>query len=513
MPLNGSTSLPFARVALFAKTFLAVGERVTPHINMAKIHHLLSTHPFSHFFTTHHHPSLPCSRKKHAPQSTLPSMSNSNQRSLRQNQGNTNSSHSAAVPQQVDHSLDHPYPAHQYPFQHQQEHQEYHASTVAQAVTAPQEAPPSYEAIVTKDLSDISQIHDNYDHLRGPPGQRGQDIKIRIPAESLPSSSAYYQASGSSSSGSGSGSGSGGNNGAGPSSVPHSNDTRAYGAISSGQAAGRTGIVHSPTSAQASGMGLRGQIALTPDDEEAELALDVDRLLGADNDSTDLRSEDSDQDTSSWAIAGDPQVWWSLCYLLVILMPWTLFCFVWTFCMAMMSTLLMIIPPLGYLWTVFSVTSWRALARVDLVLSRSMVSSEVQQRYPFIPAQICIAPEPGPTYRAFGQSFTLPCGGCCIARRSGSRRDRRVKNLWHRSARHMRAILDRHSIRGMFYFTVWKMMFALPVWCIMWLFFGLTIPFMICFLPSLLVVSRTFANWHYRWSVKWLSEKSAPIVL
>ncbi|KAG0245750.1 hypothetical protein BGX31_006224 [Mortierella sp. GBA43] len=435
-------------------------------------------------------------------------MSNQSQQPSHQNLNSSSSSRSGtALPRAIDASdFDDDYPHHPQQHQHslqQHGYQEIHASTSAQETDTPQEAPPSYEAIVTKD---ISQIHDNYDHLLGPPGQRGQDIKIRIPSESL-SSSAYRQSAGSSSS-----------NGAGPSvpRLPPSNDA-GYGATCSGQG-GRSGILHSPTSAQAPELGLRGQIALSPEDEEAERAQDVDPLLSADNESTitstDLHSEDSDDhDTSSWAIAGDGQVWWSLFYLLVLLLPWTLFCFAWTFCMAMVSTLLMIIPPVGYLFTVLAITSWRALARVDLVLSRSMVSNEIQQRHPFIAAKIFIRPERerGPTWRIFGREISLPAGGFCNSARR--RRGRRVRNVWDQSAKHLRSLLDRHTIRGMFYFTVWKMMFAFPVFLVIWILFTLTIPFMVCFLPSLLIVSRAFANWQYRWAVNWLSEKAPPIVI
>ncbi|KAG0320553.1 hypothetical protein BGZ99_004430 [Dissophora globulifera] len=47
-----------------------------------------------------------------------------------------------------------------------------------------EDMPPPYEATVIQ----VRQIHDNYDHLRGPPGQRGADIKTRIPLDSTPSS-------------------------------------------------------------------------------------------------------------------------------------------------------------------------------------------------------------------------------------------------------------------------------------------------------------------------------------
>ncbi|KAG0213268.1 hypothetical protein BGX28_004841 [Mortierella sp. GBA30] len=369
------------------------------------------------------------------------------------------------------------------------------------------DSPPSYEAVIIKD---IPQLHDNYDHLRGPIGQRGQDLKTRIPAESL--SSSYYQ-----SAGNGSSSGIGDIVGSG-SSTSEAN----YGATTTSSAEPGAityhGIIHSPTSAQAPNLRLQGQIAL---DDDSEYAQDVDRLLGAEEqEHTDdeLGSQSDDlADNSSWAIVGDERVWMALCYMLFLLLPWTFFCYAWTLAVMLLSFFTLIIPPLGYIVTIASVASWRALARVDLVLSAALVSDEILQRYPHIKAKVYIAAEPGPAWttpRLFGYELPLPE---FIRRKLQSRhaaRGRRAKNLWHRGAKHFGTTTrDRHTISSMFYFLVWKMMFAIPIFVVVLVYLCLTVPFMICLLPSLLAISRAFANWQYRWAVTWLSEKPAPIVL
>ncbi|KAF9947633.1 hypothetical protein BGZ65_008667, partial [Modicella reniformis] len=108
----------------------------------------------------------------------------------RQSHPNLTNSSSSNGHNALPHSLlneDHPGQQYQYQYQqhqHQHQHQEHRVATGTQAPTPREEAPPSYEAIIAKD-NDITQLHDNYDHLRGPPGQRGQDIKIRIPTEFL----------------------------------------------------------------------------------------------------------------------------------------------------------------------------------------------------------------------------------------------------------------------------------------------------------------------------------------
>ncbi|KAF9964323.1 hypothetical protein BGZ70_006629 [Mortierella alpina] len=369
-----------------------------------------------------------------------------------------------------------------------------HVTTLSAPHDAFDDSPPSYEAVITKD---ITQLHDNYDHLRGPPGQRGQDMKARIPAESL--SASHYQSAGAGSS----------NGNRGPS--------EGYGSTSAGTSGGHPGIVHSSTSAHAPNLGLQGQIAL---DDDADYARDVDRLLGADHESigeSSTEGDDPPDDDSSWAVVGDGHAWMILCYLIFVLLPWSIFCYAWTFCFMLVSLAAMIVPPLGYLFTIASVASWRAFARVDLVLSSALVSHEIRQRYPHTKAQVYLAAEPGPAWTAphlFGRELPLPE---FVRRRLQSRqtaRGRRVKNLWHRGAKHLRTtVTDRHTIRSMFYFLIWKMMYAIPIFFVVVVYFCLTVPFMICLLPSLLSMSKVFANWQYRWAVTWLSEKPAPIVL
>ncbi|KAG0373557.1 hypothetical protein BGX24_011555 [Mortierella sp. AD032] len=371
----------------------------------------------------------------------------------------------------------------------------------------PEEAPPSYEAVVSKD---IPQLHDNYDHLRGPPGQRGRDIKDRIPSESI----ARYQSGGQGGSGSSSsgGVGSSSSGHAGPSAISTNTSSSPYEQPHYG--ATRV-IAHSPTTAHAPPLGLTGQIALDPDNDD-DFAQDIDRLLGEDGDQTDLSHNDDSSDRSCWTIVGDQNAWISLFYMIVVLLPWTIFCFAWVLSFGLVAMVLMIIPPIGYLFTVFAVCSIRALARVDLVLSSVLVSDAIVAKYPYFTSQVFVAPEPGPAWqqpRLFGYTMPLPDFLRRRLERRQASRNRRPKNLWHRGANHLKTLLDAHTTKGFFYFVVWKMMFAIPIFVLTVVFFVLNVPFMVCFLPSLLNISKAFANWQYRWAVTWLSGKPAPIIL
>ncbi|KAF9578229.1 hypothetical protein BGW38_006083 [Lunasporangiospora selenospora] len=387
------------------------------------------------------------------------------------------------------------------------------------------DAPPSYEAVITKD---IPQIHDNYDHIRGPVPARGQELKTRIPSESIS------------------------HNGAGPSngrSVTVGNGGASSSSSSSpyhhqnGAGDSHYGsFLQTNTSSQSTrALGLRGEIALGEDDEEP-IPSDMERLLGSDagpvdgfprrsdamaphgdgqsNDQShgpDRESDDEDEgDHSCWTVAGDGQAWLAVFFHMFVLLPWTLFCYVWTLTVVLVAFTTLIIPPLGYLCVIPAITSWRALARVDLVMSAAMVSDRVRQKYRYHTSSVYIERDPGPEWtrpQIFGYEIPLPG---FIEQRSRARhqRQRRLRNLWHRSAKHLRVMsTDHHSIKSLFYFLVWKMMFAIPVFIVIVVLFCLTLPFMICLLPTLLVVSKAFMNWQYRWAVCWLSEKPTPIVL
>ncbi|KAF9114506.1 hypothetical protein BGX27_010656 [Mortierella sp. AM989] len=337
-----------------------------------------------------------------------------------------------------------------------------------------EDLPPSYEAAIIKDRP---QIHDNYDHLRGPVGQRGVDIKTRIPLDSTPAS--HYQSSGGGSGGAG-----------GSSSRPEGQDSNSgarYGSISPPNSS--SSRLAQPSAPNV----LHGQVSQGREDDDLH-SRDVDRLLGP---STDHHGEELEEPESHWGIVGDGKAWMGLAYLIVILFPWALFCFVWTLVTGIVAAVTMIVPPIGYLFLVTTITSWRALARADLVVSRSLVEWNVRERYPHTQARIFI-PVP-------------PSQGPQGSRRS---RSRRSKNMWHRGSEHLKATVgNKHSISTMFYFLIWKFIFALVVFPFILVSTVLTVPFMICLLPTLLIVSRKLINGQFRWAVLWLTEKSQPIAL
>ncbi|KAF9301071.1 hypothetical protein BGZ74_007189 [Mortierella antarctica] len=357
--------------------------------------------------------------------------------------------------------------------------------------TSFEDEPPAYEVID----KDVPQLHDNYDHLRGPPGQRGQDIKGRIPADSYTSNRYSIHD----------------DNGAGSSSAGPSRPTQSTNPYAN--------LSNEPIhygSSRTPHLGLTGQIVL-PTDEDEQYAREVDHLLGAGDDDTDTDSTTKDKRDRCCYVANFGQAWLAFAYLLLGILPWSVFCFGWTLAWAIAGSVSLIFPPVGYFLMIFAVTSWRALARADLALSRYLVSDEIAARYPCIYAPVYIPREPSPPWThptLFGRKIPLPE---FMRRKLESRhrhRSRRPKNLWARSVSHLKETVNNaHTVKSMFYFMTWKLLLALPVFVVVVVLTCFTAPFMLCLLPTLLAVCQEFANWQYRWAVAWLSEKPSPIIL
>ncbi|KAF9167458.1 hypothetical protein DFQ26_004594 [Actinomortierella ambigua] len=402
---------------------------------------------------------------------------------------------------------------------------QHHEASDVVTPLVPEDAPPSYEVAVAKD---IPQIHDNYDHLRGPRAVRGIEDKTRIPLDSTP----YFEGGGSSSGGGGVGSSS---SGAGSSSANIGPSaprigSPAYGSFHQQQQQQQQQELHrqlphqqhqppstsmvQPSAPALPELGRRGQIALGPDSPVEG----VRRGHGQDAEVHSTFSDDSEEhDDSCWSTVAEPRPWFALLYHIFFILPWAIFCQVWVLCVGITSFVSLIFPPIGYLLIIPSVTSWRALARVDLEMSALLVSDEVRRRYGAhrVKHPVFIAPEPvssSPWHmNIFGVHVSLPTSLHAWRQR---RTQRRARSMWKRGVKHLKeTINDKHTTKSFFYFVVGKFMIALFIFVVIVVFFSLSIPFMLCLLPSLLKLSTTFANMQYRWALTWLTEKSNPVVL
>ncbi|KAG9067285.1 hypothetical protein KI688_012068 [Linnemannia hyalina] len=398
------------------------------------------------------------------------------------------------------------------------------AAASKKGILGNEEEPPSYESSVIRNATTTPhQIHDNYDHLRGPPGQRGVDIKTRIPLDSTPAE--HFQ----------SGSGSGSNNGAGGSG---SQPPRQYGATS--QSGGASAPPASSSSSEAT-RPLLGQTSHGRDDDDAKHSRDVDRLLGP-NSSTHGNGarpddEEDEEPKTHWSIVGDGKAWTAFFYILFIVVPLSLFFFVWSMATLIISAVSMIFPPVGYFVVIATVTSWRALGRLDLVLARAMVPKDVRDRHPYQTFDIFVTPgseecehhgihasasssshttDPTPAAAPGGAPPTSSSSSETYTTAEGEVRQRRRKprNVFDKSATHLGASFsNKHTLKTLSYLLIWKLVLAVPIFCVVVVFACLTIPLIFCLLPSLLIICRAFVHWQFRWAIMWLAERHKPIAL
>ncbi|KAF9927567.1 hypothetical protein FBU30_003074 [Linnemannia zychae] len=388
------------------------------------------------------------------------------------------------------------------------------ASTQTQNTTQPskakmaaknEEEPPSYESSVIRDTNTPLQIHDNYDHLRGPPGQRGVDIKTRIPLDSTPAE--HIQSGSTSGSNAQSGQGAGGSG---------SQPSRQYGATSQ--------------TSSTSPSRLQGQTSHGQDDDDAQHARDTDRLLGPNSTAahptpaTRPEGNNEEEPKTHWSVVGDGKAWGSFFYIIFVIIPLSLIFFIWSMATLIISAVSMIFPPIGYFVVIATVTSWRALGRLDLLLSRSLVSKDVRDRHPYLTFDIFVKPgseecEHHGIHAASSPSHSSDNNNSnndtyTTAEGEVRQRRRKPRNVFDKSATHLSASFsNKHTLKTLSYLLIWKLVLAVPVFVVVVVFGILTIPLIFCLLPSLLIISRTFMHWQFRWAILWLAERHKPIAL
>ncbi|KAG0266764.1 hypothetical protein BGZ95_003005, partial [Linnemannia exigua] len=372
--------------------------------------------------------------------------------------------------------------------------------------------PPSYESSVVRN---IPQIHDNYDHLRGPPGQRGLDIKTRIPLDSTPAEHFQGGGGGAATGSSGNGSNAGGSGSQPPRQYGATNQSTAQPANSSSTTSSKTATT-TTAAATTTTTRLQGQTSHGRNDDDAQHSRDVDRLLGPNSNSSEQHEEDEEPKTH-WSIVGDRKAWTAFFYIIFILIPLSLVFFVWSMATLIISAVSMIFPPVGYFVVIATVTSWRALGRLDLFLSKALVSKDVRERHPYLTFDIFVKPGTEECahhgiHASTSSSSTTPPASSedTYTTAEGEVRQRRKKprNVFDKSASHLSASFsNKHTLKTLSYLMIWKLVLAVPVFVIVAAFALLTIPLIFCILPSLLIISRAFVHWQFRWAVMWLAEK------
>jgi hypothetical protein len=276
---------------------------------------------------------------------------------------------------------------------------------------------------------------------------------------------------------------------------------------------------------------LQGQTSHGRDDDDAQHSRDVDRLLGP-NSSTNNGTDGEEEPKTHWSIVGDGKAWGAFFYILFIIVPLSLFFFVWSMATLIISAVSMIFPPVGYFIVIATVTSWRALGRLDLILSRALVPKDVRERHPYLTFDIFVTPgseecahhgihasthssSAAPPATANGPSTSASSSETYTTAEGEVRqRRRKPRNVFDKSATHLSASFsNKHTLKTLSYLLIWKLVLAVPIFCVVVVFACLTLPLIFCLLPSLLIICRAFVHWQFRWAIMWLAERHKPIAL
>lgn len=210
---------------------------------------------------------------------------------------------------------------------------------------------------------------------------------------------------------------------------------------------------------------------------------------------------DYDSSRTYWSVIRDPKAWLSLAAILMLILPWSILCFVWTLVTGIIALLTMIVPPIGYLVVVGTVTSWRALAKMDLLMARSLVSQATIDDNPYEPPVVFVSTDAQPT---------VWNGGHPHAR--GQQQQQQQDRMC--GARHAKLVAGtRLTPMMLVYFILCKFAFALMAFIAVLVLGVVTVPLIICLLPLLLRLSQRVIEWQFQWAVLWLGERPRPIAL
>ncbi|RIA85253.1 hypothetical protein C1645_782267 [Glomus cerebriforme] len=86
------------------------------------------------------------------------------------------------------------------------------------------------------------------------------------------------------------------------------------------------------------------------------------------SDILEILSDKQNQDENKSEVR-NPQAWAGLFYVFIWNPIWTTLCFSWVLATSVLSIVMLVIPPLGFMACIGTVISWRTLARVEILTS------------------------------------------------------------------------------------------------------------------------------------------------
>ncbi|CAG8545586.1 2101_t:CDS:2 [Diversispora eburnea] len=162
--------------------------------------------------------------------------------------------------------------------------------------------------------------------------------------------------------------------------------------------------------------------------------------------------------------------WAAMAYLILWDLPYACFCFGWVIGSFIGGFCSLIFPPVGYVILLFSVYSWRMLARLEIAILNSISSPSDIALSTHTPLPSITRVSPQILFSNMNQyHHVIPSG--------------RFEYLFS-------LLKDRFTIRAVIYFVFTKLLISIIVFTLAITLFALGISFMLCLLPFCLRMSR-----------------------
>ncbi|RHZ50551.1 hypothetical protein Glove_495g29 [Diversispora epigaea] len=175
--------------------------------------------------------------------------------------------------------------------------------------------------------------------------------------------------------------------------------------------------------------------------------------------------------------------WVAMAYLILWDLPYACFCFGWVIGSFIGGFCSLIFPPVGYVLLLFSVYSWRMLARLEIAILNSISSPSDIALSTHTPLPSITRISPPILFSNMNHHHVIPSG--------------RFEYLFS-------LLKDRFTIRAVIYFAFTKLLISIIVFTLAITLFALGISFILCLLPFCLRMSRLMVKLEARMARKHL---------
>ncbi|KAG9300214.1 hypothetical protein G9A89_002660 [Geosiphon pyriformis] len=188
-----------------------------------------------------------------------------------------------------------------------------------------------------------------------------------------------------------------------------------------------------------------------------------------------------------WTQLRDPAGWASCFYFLLISFPFGIFCFCWMLCSLTFAIGSMIFPPFGIFFCLGVGFSWRALARVELLLNEMCTHPQS-----FL---ICTCTS---TYGAYHHHQNFPP----IFTTNRLKNESQEKSSQSLISYGISICFDKFTWKSWLYFVFVKSLICTMTFILTIVLISLSFPMVLCCVPVMCIICRQMGKWQVRLTQK-----------